>query len=54
MGGSKDVGGEADDVIGAAVAIFLTEGAPALAIGINDAEFNMEDFLATPGAFGRQ
>ena len=53
-GGSGDAGGKADDAVHAAVAVFPAGGVLALAAGIDDAEFNVKDFLATLDAFGRR
>ena len=52
-GGSREVGCETDDPAGAEVELFAAGEGPALAAGINDAKFNVEDFLAILCALAR-
>ena len=53
-GGLGEAGCKTDDPAGAGVELFAVEGASALAIGIDNAKFNVEDFLATFGALTRR
>ena len=53
-GGSREAGCETNHPASAGVKLFTAKGASALAAGIDDVEFNVEDFLATFGALARR